>query len=108
MPDTTLGVLTRPQRRVARVDPLGRVAEEEVGAGPQAGPLEDRPQQLLGRARVRRRLEHDQRARPQDAGQGPVAASDVGQVGDAVAQRGGHGDDRDVEAGRRPGRSVGR
>ena len=30
MPDTTLGVFTKPQRGVAGVDALGRVAEEEV------------------------------------------------------------------------------
>ena len=40
----------------------------EVDAGPQAGLLEDRADDLVGRARVGRRLEHDQHARPQVAG----------------------------------------
>ena len=62
MPDTTFGVFTNVHR-VAGVDPLGRVAEEEVDLGPQAARLEDRPQQLLGRAGIRGRLEHDERAR---------------------------------------------
>ena len=47
---------------VAGVDALRAVAEREVAAGTQAGRLEDRPQELFGRARVRGGLEHDERA----------------------------------------------
>ena len=45
---------------VAGIDALGRVADVEVDAGLQAGvSLEHRHQELVGRARVRRRLQHD-------------------------------------------------
>ncbi len=48
---------------VAGVDALGRVADEEVDLAAQPARFEDGPEQLLGRARVRRRLEHHARAR---------------------------------------------
>ena len=81
---------------VAGVDALGRVPEEEL-AGPQPRLLEDRPHQLVGGPGVGRRLEDDERAGSQPAGEGRRRVLDVGQVGRAVAQRRGHGDDGDVE-----------
>ena len=54
----------RCARRLAGIDALGRVAELEVHAGPQAGALlQDRPQVLLGHAGIDRRLQDDDVAR---------------------------------------------
>ena len=92
-------VLERP-RRVAGVDPLGRVAEEEVLAGPEprlpraAGA--GTPRSCPGTSSTRaRRARPGASTRAERRGRG----LDVGEVGRAVAQRGGHRDHRDVEAG---------
>ena len=63
------GVFDEAPLRVARVDALGAVAEVEVGPG-QRGPSPPRgwAHQLLGGARVGRRLEHDRGSRAQVAG----------------------------------------
>ena len=57
--DDLRGVAAR-RSRVARVDPLRRERQVEVAAARQPGGLEDRPDDLLGRARVGGRLQHDQ------------------------------------------------
>ena len=97
--DDLRGVLEAPGG-VAGVDALGAVAEVEVRAGPQARALlEDRRDQLLGGARVGGRLQDDRGPAPEVRGHGGRGGLDVGQVGHALAHRGGHRDDRHVEAG---------
>ena len=87
-------------RAVARIDTLGAVAEEEVLAcGQTRAVLQDRADDLLGRAGVRRRLQHDGRAGPHVAGELGGRVLDVRQVGNAVLQRGGNRDHGVVEAG---------
>ncbi len=89
-------------RGVARVDPLGAVAEVEVGAGGEPGPLlQDRRDQVLGRPRVGGRLQRDRGPGPQEPGQRPRGLLDVPEVGDPVAQRRRYRDHRDVEPGAR-------
>jgi hypothetical protein len=93
------GVDERPGR-VARVDALRAVADAEVAAGGEPGALlEDRDDQLLGRAGVRRRLEDDRGAGAQVAGERARGRLDEGQVRVALAQWRRHGDHGDVEAG---------
>jgi len=89
-------------RRVAGVDALGAVAEEEVGADHQPRRLlEEGPEELLGRARVGGGLEHDQGSGAEEPPEHAGRRLDVRQVGDAVPQRRGHRDDGDVEPGAR-------
>ena len=84
---------------VARVDPLGAVAEVEVVAGHEAGGVfQDRPEQLLGRAWVGGRLEDDGGAGAQEAPESGRRRLDVRQVRIALPQRGRHGHDGDVES----------
>ena len=100
MPDTTLGVLTSPKSRLPRIDALGAVPEMELAARGEARfLLQDRRHELLGRAWVRRGLQHDGRARSEVARQGAGRGPDVGEVGHAVPQRRGHGDHGHIEAG---------
>ncbi len=88
---------------IARVDPLGAVAEVVVAPGDEARALPDQAgEELLGRSRVGRRLEDDERARPQVGAERPGGVLDVGEVGPALPEGRGDGDDRDVEAGERP------
>ena len=54
--------VVRLERRVARIDALGREGEEEVDAGLQPVRFEHRLHDFVGRARIGRRLEHDQHA----------------------------------------------
>ena len=91
-----LGRVHEAPPRVAGVDALGRVAEEEL-ARLQSRLLEQRTDQLVGGARVRRRLEDHQRTGAQPAGQRRRRVLDVGEVGGAVTQRCRHRDDRHVE-----------
>ena len=50
----------RRELRVARIDALGREREEEIDVGLQPVGLEHRLHDLVGRARIGRRLEDDQ------------------------------------------------
>jgi hypothetical protein len=92
-----LGRVHEAPAGVAGVDALGRVAEEELPGLEARALLEQRPHQLVGGAGIGRRLEHDQRAGPQPAGQGGRRVLDVRQVGRAVAQRRRDRDHGDVE-----------
>jgi hypothetical protein len=84
---------------VPRVDALRAVAEVEVGPRGQPGPVfEPAPDLLLRGARVGRGFQDHGRARPQVAGQGAAGRLDAGQIGQAVPQRRGDRDHRDVEA----------
>ena len=93
---------------VAGVDALG--AEGEPKSTPATSPLGSRigPNDLLGRARVGRRLQHDEAAGSKDAqADGGGGRLDEGKVGSAVAGEGsGHADHEDV--GPRPARRDGR
>ena len=74
----------------------------EVGAGGEAGArFEDRGEALLGRARIGGRLQHDRGTAGEERRQLGARHIDEGEVGDALAQWGGHRDDGDVE-GRDP------
>ena len=84
-------------RGVAGIDALGRVAEEEVGARREAGRLEDRAQELLGRPGIRGRLQHDERSRFEALRQVATGRLDEREVGSAVAERRRHGDHGDLE-----------
>ena len=57
--------VVRVERRVAGIDPLRREGEEEIFAGLEAAGLEHRLHELLGGARIGRRLEDDQHPRVQ-------------------------------------------
>ena len=88
---------------VARVHPLGRVAEEEVLADLLAAALQDRQHDLLGGAGVRRGLEHDELARPQVGRHRLGRRHDVGDVRRArLRQRRGHADRDRVELADHP------
>ena len=111
-------MFTNVHVRVARVDALRRVAELEVrpGTEPRAR-LEQRAEQLLRGARVRGALEHDACPGPEVCRNQSCRVFDVPEVGDALVQRGLHGDQGDIEAGERdvvrrrpvsPGREGGR
>ena len=102
-----LGRVDEREGRVAGVDALGAVAQEEVVAGDEPRPLfEDGSDQLLSRPRVGGRLQDHGGARPDVAGQGGGCLLDIGEVGVALPQRRRNGDHREVEARRRAG--VGR
>ena len=62
-PATSFGVVLIVAVLVARVDALGRVAEEDVLADHGPGRLEDRLDDLVRRPRVGRRLEDDEHPR---------------------------------------------
>jgi hypothetical protein len=83
---------------VARVDPLGRVADGEVlPAGPAGGPLKGRDHDLLGEAGVDGRLEDDDGAVFEVPADGLGGRDDIGDVGVLrLRHRGGDGDDHDV------------
>ena len=83
---------------VARVDPLGRVADGEVlPAGPAGDPLEGRDHDLLGEAGVDGRLEDDGGAVFEVPANGLGCRDDVGDVGIlGLRHRGGDGDDHDI------------
>jgi hypothetical protein len=69
----------------------------EVDAGLQpAGGLQRWRQQLVGGARVGRRLEDDGAPWPHEWAEDRDGAPDRREVGHAVGERGGHGDDRDI------------
>ena len=93
---------------IARVDPLGRVADEEVlPAGSAGDPLEGRDHDLLGEAGVDGRLEDDDGAVSEVPADGLGGRDDVGDVGVlGLRHRGGDGDDHDVGL-RDPGRVRG-
>ena len=82
---------------VARVDALGRVAEREVRPALEAGRLlEDGPADLLGHARVDRRLVDDDRALAEGLPHRLGRALDRGEVRDVVVvDRRGDGDDEE-------------
>jgi hypothetical protein len=83
---------------VARVDALGRVAQEEVAADLPAGLGEDREHDLLRGAGICRRLQHDQHPRVQMPRHGLGRRHDVGHVGRArLGQRRGYADRQRVE-----------
>ena len=85
---------------VPGVDALRAVAEVEVGARGQPGPVFKPRQHLLLRGpRVGRGLHDHRGARAQVPGQRAAGRLDVGQVGQAVPQRRGDRDHGDVEAG---------
>ena len=90
------------QREVgaARVDPLGRERDVEVASGREPGLFEQRHEPLAGRARVRRRLEHDELALAQHARQRGGGVDHRPQVGLAVlGQRRRDADHDRVDAG---------
>ena len=90
------------ERRVARIDALGREREEEVDAGLEPGRFEQRLHHFVGRARIGRRLEDDQHARVQVLGDRLDRRDDVGHVGVlGLAQRRRHADVDRVELARR-------
>jgi hypothetical protein len=94
-----LGGVRQAPRGVPRIDALGAVAQEEVGAGTQpAAGLQDRADHLLGGAGVTGGLQHHQGTGPQVRGEGSGCGLDVGQVGGAVGERGRDGHDSSVEA----------
>ena len=64
-PPTTFGIVVVVKLEVARIFALGGEREEEVAARDEPGLLEGCLHQLVGRARVGRRFQHDQLARPQ-------------------------------------------
>ena len=88
---------------VARVDPLGRVAEEEIDPAAQArGALQRGPQQLLGDAGINRALQGHDGAGGKVAADGEGRRMQGAEVGLVVlVHRGRHGDDEDVAAGQR-------
>jgi hypothetical protein len=67
-PPITFGHVAGVERRVPRVDTLGREGEEDLLADRQPAGLEHRLDQLVGRAGVRGGLEDDERARLQVLG----------------------------------------
>jgi hypothetical protein len=83
---------------VARVDPLGRVADgEALPADPAGDPLEGRDHDLLGEAGVDGRLEDDNGAVSEVPADGLGGRDDIGDVGVlGLRHRGGDGDDHDV------------
>ena len=87
---------------VAGIDPLGRVAEEEVAAGLQARGLgQGRADHLLGDAGIDGALEHHDRARPERladrCGRRRSRRTRSGRF--CAVDRGRHGDDEDLVAG---------
>ena len=85
---------------VAGIDPLRRVAAEELPSR-QPGPLlQDRDEQLGGGAWIRGALEHHARPRPKVPGELASRGLDVGQVRQTVGQWRRDADDRDVEPGK--------
>ena len=94
----------RAQREVgaARVDALGREGEVERAAGLQARLLEQRRQPLPRRARVGGRLEDDELALLEHAGQRGAGGDERLQIGLAVrVERRRHRDDDGVDLGQR-------
>ena len=92
-----LGRVVHAVRRVARVDALRGERQVEVAADREAGALEDRAHDLLGRARPGRRLEDDEHARADVARDRLGRRRDRAQVGTAlVGQRGRDADDHGV------------
>ena len=96
------------------VDALRRVGEEEVPAGDEpALRFEDREQLVAGRARVRRRLEHDEVTRSEPPADLPRGAQDDREIGLALPGERGRECDQDrvgvaedVVVGRRGERAV--
>src|SRR5690606_1218898 len=92
---------------VARIDALGREGQEEIAAGHESLFFEQRPHDFVGRARVRRRLEDDELARPQVLCDRLHGRDDERKIGIArLPQRRRHADVDGVEHGDR--RRVGR
>ena len=77
-----------PVVAVARIDPLGTVTEREVAPRLQPRRLQDRPEQLLGGARVGRRFEHHEHARRQEPRHVLGRGQHHREVGGAVGERG--------------------
>ena len=97
-PPTTFGRRADRVVGAAGVDPLGREREVEGRAGLQAGLLEQRRQAVARRARVGRRLEHDELALLQHARERGAGGDQRLQVGLAVlVERRRHGDDDRVD-----------
>ena len=97
--DDLRGVVQVPAL-VAGVDPLRRVADEEVLAGGEPPLDEGGHQHLLGRTGVGGALEDDQAARLHRRRQGGGRGAHVAQVGHPeLIDRRGHGDDRHVGRG---------
>nr|BFF16140.1 hypothetical protein GCM10025699_74430 [Microbacterium flavescens] len=70
----------------------------EVRARLEPGPLlEQGDEEVVGGARVGRRLQDDESTRTESPGEGTRRALDERQIGQALSQRRGDGDDRDVE-----------
>jgi hypothetical protein len=92
---------------VAWVDPLGRIAEGEVDAGLEPGEgAQQGPADLLGDARIDRRLQHHHRAPPERRRDGAAGRLHMGEIGPAVGiDRRRHGDRE--EAGTRQVRGLG-
>jgi hypothetical protein len=95
------------------VDARGREGKKEVPAGNQPAALEHRTDDLVGGARIRGGLEHDQLARVKVFAHLLDCRNDVGKVGvfrlaqrrrDADADGIGLGEDREVFRGRQPAR----
>ncbi len=76
-----LGGVLQAEGGVARVDALRGEGEVEVRAHPQPTGLQPRPDDLVGGPRVRRRLQHDERAGPEVCGDvvdGRVHRAEIG------------------------------
>ena len=86
--------------RVARVDPLGGVGEQEVVTCPVAVLLQQRSQQGLGGARVGRGLEDHQAVGAKVRSDVAPGGLDEGQVGPVLGDRRGDADQHDVRTGR--------
>jgi hypothetical protein len=108
-PQALIGHARDQLRRVAEavggvtgIDPLRRVAEKDVLSHHLPGALEDRQHDLLGRARVGCRLQHDEVIGAQVLGHGLGRGDDMGDVGRAgLRQRCGDANRHRVEVGDR-------
>ena len=88
----------RREVRIAGIDALRREREEEIAPGDEAAAFENRLHDLVGRARIGRRFENDEMARPQVRRDHFDGRDDVGQVGIlGLAQRRRHADVDGVE-----------
>ncbi len=98
IPSGHLDDLVQAVRLVAGVDPLGRIAHEEVLLPAQArGPLQDRHAHVLGTARIHRGLEHHRCAAAHVAAHHLAGAAQRCQVGLVHrVNRGRHRNDEEI------------
>ncbi len=102
MPAHDLRDVLRLELRVARVHTLGRERQVEVLSGLQPLLLERRPHDLVRRPRIRRGLQNDELALPENTRRRLHGLDHVGQVGVlGLAERRGDTDVDDVHVGQR-------